>query len=398
VSAFGPSPRPSPRRVLPVLLRDADEERHPSWLELFFDLCFVAAIAALGAGLHHHPDGRGLLVFAGLFVPVWWAWMGYTWHASAFDNDDTVFRVAWLLAMLLVIALASQAPAAAEGHGAGFALAYGLLQALLAALFLRARRRQTAARAFVTRYAAGDALGAVVWLASALAPPPLQYVLWAAGMVVLMATPPLAVAAYHGKAFNAAHIAERYGLFTLIVLGESVVAVAAALGGDSGMRAGLTAALGFGVAACLWWVYFGSVRRSSLTRDSLLRSFTWGYGHLFVFAGIAATAVGVHLAADAAAGHEAMTAASRWIYAGGLDAVLLALVAVHYVTVMRWDALSWVRLAAAAALAALAAAAGGLGPAAFSAVALAALLVLTVAEARVLGPAEPEDVSPQIGG
>jgi low temperature requirement protein LtrA len=381
-----------------VQLRDAEEERHPSWLELFFDLCFVAAVAALAAGLHHHPSGSGLLVFAGLFVPVWWAWMGYTWYASAFDNDDTVFRVAWLVAMLLVIALASRVPAAAEGHGAGFALAYGALQALLALLFLRARRRQTAARAFATRYAAGDAAGAAVWLLSALAPAPLQYVLWAVGMVVLMATPPLAVAAYHGKAFNAAHIAERYGLFTLIVLGESVVAVAAALGGEAGLGPGLAAALGFGVAACLWWVYFGSVRWSSLTRDSLLRSFTWGYGHLFVFAGIAATAVGVHLAADAAAGHGAMTDAARWIYSGGLDAVLLALVAVHFVTVMRWDALAAVRLLAAAALAALAAAGGALGPAAFSAVALALMLVLTLSEARILGPAAPGDASPHIGG
>lgn len=398
MSVAEPARREAPRRVLPVLLRDAGEERHPSWLELFFDLCFVAAVAALASGLHHHPDVRGLLVFAGLFVPVWWAWMGYTWYASAFDNDDTVFRIAWLGAMLLVIALASQVGAVAEGHGAGFALVYGLLQALIALLFLRARRHETAARAFATRYAAGDAAGAVVWLASAAVPAPWQYVLWAAGMCVLMATPPLAVMAYHGKAFNAAHIAERYGLFTLIVLGESVVAVAASLGGDAGLRRGLTAALGFGVAACLWWVYFGSVRWSSLTRDSLLRSFTWGYGHLFVFAGVAASAVGVHLAADAAAGHGGMTASARWIYAGGLDAVLLALVAVHFVTVMRWDALAAVRAGAAVALAVLAAAGGGLDPLWFSLCVVCVLLVLAVAEATILGPASPGESSPQIGG
>ena len=383
---------------MPVLLRDAAEERHPSWLELFFDLCFVAAVAALAAGLHHHPDVRGVLVFAGLFVPVWWAWMGYTWYASAFDNDDTVFRIAWLGAMLLVIALASQLPAVADGHGRGFAIAYGLLQVLLAGLFLRARRHETGARAFATRYAAGDAVGAVVWLASAATPPPLQYVFWGVGMAVLMATPPLAVMAYRGKAFNAAHIAERYGLFTLIVLGESVVAVAAALGGEAGLRGGLTAAFGFGVAACLWWVYFGSVRWSSLTRDSLLRSFTWGYGHLFVFAGVAATAVGVHLAADAASGHEPMTAAARWLLAGGLDAVLLALVAIHFVTVLRWDGLAAARIGAAAALALLAAAGGGLGPLWFTALAFAVLLVLAVAESAILGPAPPGESSPQIGG
>ena len=399
MSAGAPPRESSARRVLPVLLRDAGEERHPSWLELFFDLCFVAAVAALAAGLHHHPDGQGVLTFVGLFVPVWWAWMGCTWYASAFDNDDTVFRVSWLLAMLLVIALASRVPAAAEGHGAGFAVAYGLLQALLAVLFLRARHTQTEARVFATRYAAGDALGAAIWLGSVFVPAPAQYALWACGMAVLMVTPPLAVRAYAGAAFNAAHIAERYGLFTLIVLGESVVAVAAALGGGAGSWSqGATAALGFGVAACLWWVYFGSVRWSSLTRDSLLRSFTWGYGHLFVFAGIAATAVGVHLAADAAVDGEALSAAARWIYVGGLQAFLAALVAIHFVTVMRWDTLATARLAAATALAALAAGGASLSSPVFSALALATVLALTVAEARILGPASPDDSSPQIGG
>jgi low temperature requirement protein LtrA len=392
----GPS---ATRRLHPVRLRSADEERHPTWLELFFDLCFVAAVAALASGLHHHPDARGVLTFAGLFVPVWWAWMGYTWYASAFDNDDVVFRVSWFAAMLLVIALASQSGPTADGSGAGFALAYGLLQALLAALFLRARRRETAARAFATRYAVGDLLGAAVWLASALVEPPLQYLVWAAGMAILMATPPLAVLAYHGKAFNAAHVAERYGLFTIIVLGESVVAVAAGLGGDAlTWPQVVTAALGFGVAACLWWLYFGSVRWSSLTRESLLRSFTWGYGHLLVFAGVAAAAVGVHLAADAAGGHAELGAAGRWILAGGVLAFLAALLAIHYVTVLRWDRALTGRTAAAALLAALAALGGGLGPLAFSGLVLAVLVALVVAEDLVLGSAPEAEASPQIGG
>lgn len=393
------APAPAPGHLRPVRLRAADEERHPTWLELFFDLCFVAAVAALASGLHHHPDARGVLTFAGLFIPVWWAWMGFTWHASAFDNDDIVFRISWFVAMLLVVVLASQAGAAADGAGAGFALAYGLLQLLLAALFLRARRRETSARAFATRYAIGDLIGAAVWLGSALAEPPLQYALWAAGMAILMATPPLAVLAYRGKAFNAAHVAERYGLFTIIVLGESVVAVAAGLGGDGfTWPQAVTAALGFGIAAGVWWIYFGSVRWSSLTRDSLLRSFTWGYGHLLVFAGVAAAAVGVHLAADAAGGEAEFGAAGRWILAGGVLAFLVALLAVHYVTVLRWDRLSAGRAVAAALLAALAAFAGGIGPLAFSGAVFGVLAALALAETLLLGPSPEAEASPQIGG
>jgi low temperature requirement protein LtrA len=168
-----------------------------------------------------------------------------------------------------------------------------------------------------------------------------------------MATPPLAVVAYAGKAFDAAHIAERYGLFTLIVLGESVVAASAALaaaGFDA--RSGITAALGFAVAAAVWWIYFDSVRWTALGREGLRRSFTWGYGHLLVFAGIAATAVGVHLAADAAQHHASLDAPARAIAAGGLVAYLLALAAIQHVTVERFDRIAGRRLLAAAAVAA----------------------------------------------
>jgi low temperature requirement protein LtrA len=69
-------------------------ERHATWLELFFDLCFVAAVAALATDLHHDPTAAGGARFAGLFVPVWWAWMGFTWYATAFDTDDVPFRLA----------------------------------------------------------------------------------------------------------------------------------------------------------------------------------------------------------------------------------------------------------------------------------------------------------------
>jgi hypothetical protein len=72
-------------------------ERQASWLELFFDLVLVAAVAAQ---LHHAQSLRGLAVFAGLFVPVWWIWWGFTWYSSAFNDDDAVNRLALLVAMV----------------------------------------------------------------------------------------------------------------------------------------------------------------------------------------------------------------------------------------------------------------------------------------------------------
>ena len=393
------APGQTGRRPLlrPAVLRTADEDRHPTWLELFFDLCFVAAIAALAAYLHHHPTAEGLLWFAGLFLPVWWAWMGYTWYASAFDNDDVVFRLSWLVAMLLVIALAAGIGSAADGLSDAFALTYGLLQALLALLFARAARRERAARRFAARYATGDAVGALLWLASLAVDAPARYLVWGVAMAVLLATPPFAVSGYAGKAFNAAHIAERYGLFTLIVLGESVVAVGSSLAGSGfDLWTGVTAALGFGIAAALWWIYFDSVRWSPLTRQSLLRSFTWGYGHLLVFAGIAAAAVGVHLAAEAAQHDEPVSAVGRLLLFGGVAAFLFATAVIHAITIQGRDRILAGRLIALAVTAALGALAAS-WPAPLTVGSLLIVAAAVVALETLVGEGPPADASPQLG-
>ena len=98
-------------------------ERHASWLELFFDLVFVAAIAALATRLHADHSVAGLAVFAGLFVPVWWGWMGYTWYATGFDSDDAVFRLGVLAGMLAIAALSAGVAGAASGDSETFVIA-----------------------------------------------------------------------------------------------------------------------------------------------------------------------------------------------------------------------------------------------------------------------------------
>ena len=332
----------------PALLRAPEEERHATWLELFFDLCFVAAVAALAAELHSDPSIGGLLKFAGLFVPVWWAWMGFTWHASAFDNDDAVFRGFMLAAMLAVVALAANVGGIDEGNSAGFVFSYAAMKYLLAAMFVRARLHAAEWSGFCDRYAASNAIGATVWLSSLAVPTPGRYWVWALGMVVLMTGPVVAVRAFKGSAFNQAHITERYGLFTIIVLGESIVVAAtgiAELGGEASVF--VTAAAGFALAACIWWMYFEFVGSSALSRETLLSSFTWGYGHMLVFSGIAAAAVGVELVVEAAAAGEPFGGDERWVLSLGLVAFLAATTVIHAVTVQSIDAVASGRAGAA---------------------------------------------------
>src|SRR5215212_2741954 len=179
-----------------LTLEQRSEERTSTPLELFFDLCFVVAVAALARGLHDEPNLGGALRFLGLFVPVWWSWMIFTWYATAFDNDDVPYRVTLLAAMLSMLGLA----ASVEGGGAeaeaavSFVLAYASMRLLMTGLFLRALRHVLASlRPFVILYAAGNALGAAIWLSSLLVPEPGRYAVWAAGLFVELLGPILAV-------------------------------------------------------------------------------------------------------------------------------------------------------------------------------------------------------------
>ncbi|MGI8691301.1 MAG: low temperature requirement protein A, partial [Geodermatophilaceae bacterium] len=203
-------------------------ERHASWLELFFDLVFVVVVAALAGQLHEDHSVLGLAVFAGLFVPVWWCWRSFTWYATGY-SDDPRCRIGLLAGMLGVAVLSiGVAGAAGEGESRTFVLAYVGLLIILGGLYGRIWLLFPAARSLARRYVLGYAVGAVIWSASLALQEGARPWLWAVAMVVLIATP-VAVLRQPRRAYHAAHIAERYGLFTIIVLGESVVVTVSGL-------------------------------------------------------------------------------------------------------------------------------------------------------------------------
>jgi low temperature requirement protein LtrA len=166
-------------------------------------------------------------------------------------------------------------------------------------LSLRAGRNVPAdLRPFVAYYAAGNIIGATIWLTSLLVPAPFRYVVWVVGLAVELLGPVLAVMTLGNPriTFHPRHIAGRYGLFTLIVLGESVLAVASGTVGTN-----------WAPATCIWWLYFDH-ERSSGPELGPRPAFYWGYGHFAVYAGIAAFGVGVLLAIEAAAPLYALAA------------------------------------------------------------------------------------------
>jgi low temperature requirement protein LtrA len=387
----------SSRFVRPQTMRNLTseqraEERSSTWLELFFDLCFVVAVAALARGLHHDPNLDGMLRFLGLFVPVWWSWMIFTWYGTSFDNDDVPYRVTLFVAMLSILGLAASVGRIGVDPLAvvGFVLAYSLMRLLVAGLFVRAGRNvPTDLRPFVAYYAAGNIIGATTWLSSLLVPAPFRYAVWAIGLAVELLGPILAVMTLDNPriTFHPRHIAERYGLFTLIVLGESVLAVASGTAGTHWAPAAvLTAVTGFVAAACIWWLYFDHVGSSGIELGPR-PAFYWGYGHYAVYAGIAAFGVGVLLAIEAAAPLYALAAGApasegyglgaRTVLAGGVILFLLGIAFVDRINEgTRNDRVLIARLAAVALLIPITALGSLLSPLAFTVTVCLVLLAL----------------------
>jgi len=281
-------------------------ERHrvATSLELLFDLCFVGAVGQAAAQLDHFlvagQTGRGVAAFALVFFAIWWAWMNFTWFASAYDTDDAPYRLLVLVQIAGALILAAGVPRIMVEHDFTLGVAgYVVMRLALVAQWLRAGRGDPERRLTTTRYAAGIALVQLCWVAFLTVPDGAQ-----SFFIPVLVLFELAVPAWAERTgsttWHPHHIAERYGLFTLIVLGESVVAATTAI--QSGTdQSGFDRYL-FGVAAGgllivfgMWWIYFAVSAHGFLTSNR--RVFIWGYGHYLIFGSAAAVGAGLGVAA-----------------------------------------------------------------------------------------------------
>ena len=296
----------------------ASEDRHATWLELFYDLVFVAAVSQLALKLSDEYSIVGLIRFAALFVPIWWAWVGHTFYLTRFDSDDAAHRLMTLAQMIFVASLAIHVPQGLENHAAGFALSYVGVRAILIAQYWRAGKYIPEAYPLTNRYARGFAVSAALWLVSAFVPSPWRFVLWAIAMVIDILTP-LGAGLMHAKIPpHFSHLPERFGLFTIIVLGESVVATVQGAGKEGLEGASVVSALcGLIIAFALWWIYFNDVRaaetREVKSSSDVVSYQTWLYTHLPLTMAIVAAAVGVKHILTLESG-EQLPAIENWIF------------------------------------------------------------------------------------
>ncbi|NRQ33866.1 low temperature requirement protein A [Nonomuraea sp. NN258] len=269
-----------------------DAHRRATWLELLYDLVFVVAVAEVAAVLAEKADLAHVLAFAGLFVPVWWAWAGYVFYANRFDTDDVSHRLLALPQMLAVATMAASVGSIGERSGL-FAVAYVVARVLLIVAYLRAGRHVAAARPLTVRYAAGFTIAAAIWLASLAVEPPQRYAFWAVALVIDLVTPLLARKHQGALPPQSEHLPERFGLFVVIVLGEVVAAVVVGLKGHDITPGTLLIALaGVAIAMAFWWLYFGHLDESVVLRTQVAGQ-VWVYSHLPLSLGLVAFGIGI---------------------------------------------------------------------------------------------------------
>lgn len=307
-------------RITPPRLRTMEqEERRATWLELFYDLAFVVGVAVLADRLLR--DLSGVAAFLGYFGLLWWLWASHTYYADRYDTDDLVYRLLAAGQMVAVVVIAAALSGATESTVA-FAWGYAAARWVLVLMYWRAYRFVEETRELVRGYLIGFGLAAAVWTGSALVAQEARVVVWVVALCIDLATPWVMRRQQARVPLDVSHLPERFGLFTILVLGEAITALVAGLAhANWSFPHAATAAMGIGIATSVWWMYFdntsGSVVRRSAAVRRTWRPTAWIYTHFVLAAALAALGVGLEVAV-ADAGGEPMPTAARWLLVGAV--------------------------------------------------------------------------------
>ncbi len=328
---------PLPRQLIqPPRLRSEDglePGRRVTWMELFFDLIFVAAVAQVGTHLRDDYSVAGLLRFSLLFLMIWWTWLGHTNFSTRFDNDDLIQRTLTAVQIFLVAVMAINATGPLDSRdSSGFVAAYAAMRFVLAAQYFRVRQVPRS-RMLALRYASTSTLAATLWLASCFIAAPERFWIWALALAIDLGTPLVSTRHLIDVPHDAAHLPERYGLFSIILLGESMVAVMTGMSHQEywSPMAASCAVLGIATVFTIWWLYFDGVdavaeRFVRSPRDAM-RFHVWSYAHLPLYLGIAVAGVGIeHIITTAT--REPLDRAEALILVSALTLVVLALMVI----------------------------------------------------------------------
>ncbi|MEN8114699.1 MAG: low temperature requirement protein A [Actinomycetota bacterium] len=324
--------------VAPPRLRTKDEsERTATWLELFYDLIFVAAVAMMGTRLVADVSWGSVASYLGYFALVWWLWASHTFYADRYDTDDLFYRLLAGAQMVAVAMIAASLSIGEAGSTLVFAIGYTVARVVLVILYVRAYRHVPESRILVRGYLIGFGSASIIWFASIFTPEPARIWLWILALAIDLATPYAVRKAQAAVPMDVSHLPERFGLFTILVLGEAIVAVTVGLSHVSWqVPTTIVGILGIGAATCLWWVNFDHHEGTSVRRRgerANWRPTVWIYSHLPLAIGLAMFGVSVeHAIIGADHGHE-YHAAERWLLVFSVALALGAMAAIQTASV-----------------------------------------------------------------
>jgi len=296
----------------------AEGHRAASPLELLFDLVFVVAVGFAASNLHEiEAEGHvasAVVSYAFVFFAIWWAWINFTWFATSFDTDDWLYRVMTFVQMAGVLVLAAGVHAVmVDGSTVVVVIGYVVMRLALVTQWLRVAVSAPTYRRTALRYATAIVVVQVLWVLGTLLPYEVERFVIPVLVLLEVLVPPFAESGARTTPWHTRHIAERYSLFTLIVLGEGLVASANAVidGIADAEHLGsllVLAACGLVIVVGMWWIYFSREQHAHIR--ALPSALVFGYGHYFVFAAAGALPAGIEVAVRADAGEADLSRAT----------------------------------------------------------------------------------------
>jgi low temperature requirement protein LtrA len=287
-----------------------EAHRSATPLELFFDLVIVVAVAQAAVALHHGiAEGHfadAVMSYAMVFFAIWWAWMLFTWFAATYDIDDVPYRLIIFVQMTGALILASGIEPAFNQHNLTIpTLGYVVMRLASTIHWVRAAIADTAHRPADIRYAVGTVLVQAAWVGLLFIPDGLKLPgFWLLALAEILI--PIWAERPSPTPWHLHHIQERYGLFTLLVLGESVLSISVAIQSvtEGGVMSNSLIGIIVGsllIIYSLWWLYFYQPIHDLM--NTLRAAFVWAYWHWFIFGAVGAIGAGLEVVIDQGTGH-----------------------------------------------------------------------------------------------
>jgi len=310
-------------------------DRTISWLELFYDLVYVATFIQIGNFLSDNISIEGFAQFCVMTFVVWWAWTGETFYQNRFVADDLIHRLLVFTQMFAVATLGLSVSNAFGDLYVQFTLAYVVTRFTLVLMYVRLLQTNAEGRELSIGYMSGFSVGILFWLGSLLLPAEYHWIGWMLGIIFEFFVPltPSMRAKQLKWTIDLHHISERFGIFTIILLGESFVKILDDAQGTSiTMDTMLFSTFGLLIVYSLWWLYFSETAGNLLDFDDSWKPVMWIYGHLPLTAGLAMFGVGAKKLFGATVDYpdKVLNPDYRLLYTASIVIYLLALALIDY--------------------------------------------------------------------